>query len=210
MLATIADICAPHALSVLGACTDGPLPDGVQTLVLLGPSAGFWPHFTASTEYSDSAPDPMDRWSTRVIGGLAAQLDARAFYPFGTTPPHPFYQWALATGRIWSSPVRLLVHDDAGLWVSFRGALGLAERLPLRPAPANPCTGCAKPCLTACPAGALDASGYDVPRCHDWLDQPVGQSCMTGGCAVRAACPLSQNHGRLPAHSAYHMRQFHK
>lgn len=152
----------------------------------------------------------MDRWSRRVIDGLAQDLGAQAFYPFGTTPPHPFYRWALATGQIWSSPVKLLVHDEAGLWVSFRGALGLADRLTLPPAPANPCTACTKPCLTACPANALSVSGYDVPRCHDWLDQPAGQSCMMQGCIVRTACPLSQNHGRIPEHSAYHMRQFHK
>jgi len=210
MLDRIAALCAPHALCVLGACTDGPLPDGVQTLVLLGPSAAFWPQFTTSVEYADHAPDPMDRWSRRVIDGLAQDLGAQPFYPFGTAPPHPFYRWALATGRVWSSPVRLLVHDEAGLWVSFRGALGLSERLTLPPAPANPCTDCAQPCLTACPAGALGAQGYDVPRCHDWLDQPDGQSCMTSGCAVRAACPLSQNHGRVAEHTAYHMRQFHK
>ncbi len=117
---------------------------------------------------------------------------------------------ALRTGRIWESPVRLLVHDRAGLMVSFRGALALRERLALPPAPARPCDSCPdRPCLTACPVGALGAEGYDVPACRGFLDTPAGADCMARGCAVRGACPVSASHGRLDAQSAFHMRQFH-
>ncbi|MDD7971621.1 ferredoxin [Roseinatronobacter sp. HJB301] len=186
------------------------LPDGVQTLVLLGPyEPGFWPEFTASPEYMDRAPDPMDRWSRRIIDALAQELGASAIYPFGTQPPHPFYTWALATGRIWSSPVQFLVHDTAGLWASFRGALGFSDRVDVPAAPAPPCTDCARPCATACPVGALTPQGYNVPACHAFLDSAAGQRCMTGGCAVRAACPVSRAFGRQSEQSAFHMRQFH-
>ena len=68
----------------------------------------------------------------------------------------------------------------------------------------------AKPCLTACPAGALDAKGYDLPACHAFLDRTEGADCLSRGCVVRRACPLSQAYGRLPEQSAYHMRLFHK
>jgi epoxyqueuosine reductase len=210
----IVDLAQPHALAVMGAFHKGvaPLPDGVETLVMLGPSEpGFWGSFTQSPEYRDNLPDPMDRWSRRVIDGLAQSLDAQAFYPFATTPAHPFYTWAKATGRAWSSPVQFLVHDVAGLWLSYRGALGFATRLDLPPAPAHsPCTNCEQPCATACPVGALSLSGYDVPACHAYLDQPKGQTCMTRGCAVRAACPVSRAYGRSPEQSAFHMRQFHR
>ena len=63
----------------------------------------------------------------RVIGALAEELGAQALFPFGTQPPHPFYTWALASGRVWSSPVQFLVGADAGLWASYRGALGLGR-----------------------------------------------------------------------------------
>lgn len=211
---TLAALLAAHHLTVLGGFHPTPediLPPGTQTLLLLGPAEpGFWAHFTASPEWQDGQPDPMDRWSRRVIGTIACDLGAKALFPFGGPPYHPFYRWALRTGRIWDSPVRLLVSADQGLMVSFRGALALRERAPL-PAPApRPCDGCARPCLAACPAAALTADGYDVPACHGFLDTPAGQPCLTTGCETRRACPVSQAYARLPEQSAWHMGRFHK
>jgi epoxyqueuosine reductase QueG len=93
--------------------------------------------------------------------------------------------------------------------VSFRGALALKERVEIPPATAKPCEDCAKPCLTACPAGVLGAQGYDVPGCHAFLDTSAGADCLGAGCQVRRACPVSQAYARLPEQSAYHMRRFH-
>lgn len=184
-------------------------PAGTRTLLMLGPSEpGFWPHLTAQPEW-DGGPDPVDRWSRRVIGQLACDLGAKALFPFGGPPYHPFYQWALRTGRVWDSPVRLLIHAQQGLMVSFRGAIALKEVIDVPPPAPRPCDTCAGPCMTVCPAGALTENGYDLPRCHGFLDQPDGKDCMTGGCRVRRACPVSQSYARLPEQSAYHMRQFH-
>ena len=185
-------------------------PETGGTLVLLGPAEpGFWQLITESLEYGDA--DAVDQWSLRVIGGLAEDLDASALFPFGGPPYQPFVSWALASGRAWASPVRILVHDRAGLWVSYRGAVALRDRLAL-PAPAlNPCESCAaRPCLSACPAKALTGEGYDLPGCHAYLDTEGGHACLSSGCGVRRACPVSQAYGRLPEQSAYHMRQFHK
>ena len=204
---------AAHHLTVLGGFhpgADDATPPGTQTLLLLGPAEpGFWPHLTAQPEWQDGNPDPVDRWSRRVIGRLACDLGAKALFPFGGPPYHPFYKWALRTGRTWDSPVRLLVHADQGLMVSFRGALALKDHLALPPPPEKPCHTCAKPCLTACPTQALTANGYDVPACHAFLDTAPGADCMESGCIVRRACPLSQRYARLPEQSAYHMRRFH-
>ena len=206
---------ADQALTVLGgfcAEPDDALPVGTATLLLVGPrQPGFWPHLTAQPEWQDGTPDPVDRWSRRVIGRIACDLGAKALFPFGGPPYHPFYRWALRTGRVWVSPVRLLVHDEAGLMVSFRGALALRQRVDLPPLPPWPCETCAdRPCLAACPAGALTGSGYDLPACHAWLDTAPGKDCMTVGCAVRRACPVSARHARMPEQSAYHMGQFHR
>lgn len=186
----------------------GELP-GMQSLILLGPDEpGFWAHFTASPEYSDGAPDPMNRWSERVIGDLARALDASALFPFGGPPYQPFIDWAKRSGRAHLSPVGLLVHDRAGLMVSYRGALAFAARIPLPPAAPSPCDTCAtQPCRGACPVDALQGDHYDVPRCKDDLDRDEND-CMDQGCAVRRACPLSQSYGRQTAQSAFHMRAF--
>ncbi|OIQ62951.1 hypothetical protein GALL_555140 [mine drainage metagenome] len=95
--------------------------------------------------------------------------------------------------------------------VSYRGALALRERLDLPASPQRPCDTCAgKPCLTACPAAALTQTGYDVPACHTFLDSDAGANCLTTGCAVRRACPISQRYARVAEQSAYHMRLFHQ
>lgn len=204
----ITDAASGRHLSVLGALHPTDLPD-VQTLVMLGPQEpGFWAMFRGTEEFRDGAADPMDRWSTRVIGALAMELGATPYFPFGGPPFQPFIRWATETGRAWPSPIGLLVHDTAGLMISYRGALGFAERLDIPPQPEKPCETCAdQPCLTACPISALGAEGYDVDACKSHLHSAAGAECMQG-CLVRRACPVSKDYGRLPEHSHFHMKAF--
>lgn len=203
-------------LAVFGAFHPLPedgAPPGTATLLLFGPrEPGFWAHVTAAPEWRDGAADPLDRWSKRVLGALAATLGGQALFPSDGPPYWPFTTWALRSGRAWTSPVRLLVHDVAGLMVSFRGAIALGRALALPPArSASPCESCAgRPCLAACPPGALGGGGYDLAACHGFLDRAAGRDCLSAGCLVRRACPLSRAYGRLPEQSAYHMRQFHR
>lgn len=201
----------PHFLEVLGGfdCTgEVEFPVWARSVVLLAPrEPGFWPHLKAQPEWGGA--DPVDRWSRRVIGRLACDLGGKARFPFGGPPYDPFYRWALRTGRIWDSPVRLLVHGRQGLMVSIRGALVLREAVDL-PGADKPCDGCAQPCAAACPAAALTTGGYDLPACHAFLDQAEGADCLSGGCRVRRACPVSQGYARLAEQSAYHMGRFHR
>lgn len=184
-------------------------PADTRTVLMLGPKEpGFWAHLRAQPEWG--TPDPVDRWSRRVIGRIAGDLGAKALFPFGGPPYHPFYQWALRTGQVWESPVRLLVHAGQGLMVSFRGALALKDVVEVPSPVAKPCDGCMAPCLSACPPGALTGAGYDVPACHAFLDRPDGAECLSGGCLVRRACPVSLSYARLPEQSAYHMGQYHR
>ena len=204
----IETVAGAEHLAVMGVVQDD-LPEGVATLVLLGPlEPGFWPAFTASPEYRDDTPHPLDRWSLRVITGMAERLDATPFFPFGGPPYQPFIAWAKASGQAHSSPVGLLVHDTAGLMISYRGALGFAERIEAPAPPPNPCETCqTRPCLTACPVDAFASGSYDVAACKADLERP-GNDCMTRGCAVRRACPVSRDYGRLEAQSSFHMRAF--
>lgn len=210
----IAARAAGERLAVLGGFHPGDGDDlpGIGTLVLLGPAEpGFWAHVTAQPEFTDGRPDPLDRWSRRVIGQMACSLGGKAYFPFGGAPWRPFHRWAEKSGEAFASPVGFLVHRRAGLLVSYRGAVGLRERLDLPRPAATPCADCgARPCLAACPAGALTGAGYDTAACHDWLDGSDGADCLTLGCAVRRACPAGAAYGRLPEQSAWHMRQFHR
>jgi len=193
-----------HGLKVLGITA---APTG-GSLHLIGPDEPhFWGIFANSPEFADKAPSPMDRWSKRVLDGVAAELDGEALYPFGGAPFHPFFTWALETGRFFSSPINFLVHDTEGLFVSFRGAIVLSDEPPSKPSAPSPCETCKdQPCKTACPVGAFD-DGYDVPACKSYLNAPAGADCMAKGCAARRACPIGQGN-RLPAQANFHMEAF--
>ncbi|WP_170419418.1 ferredoxin [Ruegeria atlantica] len=179
------------------------------TLVLLGAGAAFWPALKSSPEWQSD--DPVDRWSSRVIGQMAQDLSAQAHFPFGGPPYAPFIDWALKSGRTFSSPVGALVHDEVGMMISFRGALHFADEFAVpKASDPSPCSICAAPCTQACPVGALNSQTfYDVEACHGYLATPEGQTCLAGGCLARLSCPLSVGAGRDPEQSAHHMRAFH-
>jgi len=198
----IGNALAPLGLRALGDC-----PEGHSTITLIGPDEpAFWGVFCKSPEYHDGAPDPLDRWSARVLGAVAEELDAEALFPFGGPPYAPFFTWAKLSGRFWASPIDFLVHDDAGLFVSFRGAI----RWQAEPQPGTgpkPCLTCAgQPCASACPVGAFH-HGYDVAACKAHVASDAGTTCRTSGCLARRACPVGQG-TRLPAQAAFHMEAF--
>jgi len=208
-LQDIADAIAPHGLMVMGH-------DGAR--VLIGTDAAWWSVFTKSPEYRDQARDPVDRWSKRIIGQLAKQIGTEAHFPSDGPPYAPFIAWALGTGRFWQSPTGMMIHDTAGLMISIRGALTLTRPLPdttpdtapeTTPdvSPCETCTG--RPCVSVCPVNALNAeTPYDVPACKTYLDTTAGTDCMSKGCKVRRACPVSQRFARPEAQSAFHMKAF--
>ncbi|WP_425073666.1 ferredoxin [Sagittula sp. S175] len=207
-LAALQAAAQAHGLTIRGGLhpdADPTLPQGARTLVMIGPDEPrFWPIFTAAPEYSDGLPDPMDRWSKRILPALAAPYHGTALFPSDGPPYPPFIQWAQASGHSWPSPVGLLVHDDAGLFVSYRGVIALPDHYDLT-AGQRPCDTCAAPCLTACPVDAFASGSYDVPRCQAHVH--VSAACQSG-CLVRRACPVARGFERLPDQSAFHMSAF--
>lgn len=203
---SIARAAAPHCLDIMGG-----VPDGGGTVILLGPTPAFWALLHRAPEWLDRGRDPIDRWSRRVIANLADRLGSEALFPFGGPPYQPFLRWAMASKRAWQSPAGMLVHESAGLMVSYRGALRFAQEIALPPVGPSPCASCAgQPCMHACPVDALSAkTGYDTAACHGYLNTEAGQDCLTQGCKARRACPISQSFGRDPQQSAHHMRYFH-
>ncbi|AXI45177.1 ferredoxin [Sulfitobacter sp. SK012] len=198
----------PSCLFVMGTLAHPTSPE--QTIVLIGADHSMWPVFTLSPEYTDTARNPLDRWSKRIIGALATTLKAEAVYPSDGPPYAPFISWALASGQFFQSPTGMMVHVKAGLMISIRAALILDQAIdPDKPA-ANPCDSCAtKPCVTACPVDALSNQHfYDVATCKAYLRSTAGADCMNHGCKTRTACPVSQSFNRNPAQSAFHMRAF--
>jgi hypothetical protein len=185
---------------------------GIQTIALAGMAGREgWGAFAASPEAQDGADHPLDRWSRRVIDGLARELGATSFFPFGGPPYWAFQQWARRAEPVHPSPIGLLIHPRYGLWCSYRGALGLGQAIDL-PEPdrsPSPCDSCAgRWCLSACPVGAFSPAGYDVAACAAHLRSVAGADCMGLGCRARRACPVGAEHAYGPEQAGFHMRAF--
>jgi ferredoxin len=192
---------------------DGEGPGGrpARSLIVVGNRGSeLWPAFAASPEFGTKA-DPLNAWSARVIGDLAAGWGARALFPFGGPPHLPFVAWAKRAEPVAESPLGILIHPDYGLWHAYRGALAFAEAVPLPPRDARPrpCDTCAdRPCLTACPVGAFSPAGYDVSACAEHLAAPAGADCMAEACRARRACPIGREYLYQPEQARFHMTHF--
>ncbi|MDZ4736641.1 MAG: 4Fe-4S dicluster domain-containing protein [Rhodospirillaceae bacterium] len=184
------------------------------TLLLLGHvGRSMWPAFSASPEAADGAPDPLDRWSRRLIDALARRFGGMALYPFGGPPYLPFQRWARRAEPVAPSPLGIFIHPEYGLWHGYRGALALAPRWPLapvdpRPSPCLSCVG--QPCLQICPVDAFTAAGYAVEDCRAHLDRDAGTPCRDGGCLARRVCPVGPDYVYDAAQIRFHMRAFHR
>jgi hypothetical protein len=144
----------------------------------------------------------VDRYALGVVHRLQSMLH-QASVPSRTVADGsgtrlPFAQLGEAAGLGTVSPVTgLLLHPAYGPWVRIRAAL-LADGYPFGPiADASishrfqPCCGCARPCVAACPIGVHDGVGnQDLVRCaahrHDG-------NCASG-CSSRNACPVGSEH----------------
>lgn len=155
--------------------------------------------------------DSMDEWTRAVVEPLAADLDARAVFPFDV--PHlPFLSWARRGGAGHVSPLGLNIHQTYGLWHAYRAALLFPVEfdLPRVSAGAHPCETCvAKPCLSACPVSAFDGKTYDVDACGVHVNAG-DNACMEGGCLARRACPIGVQYQYAKQQAQFHMQAFAK
>lgn len=190
-----------------------PLDDGrpTATLVMVGNvGPAMWRHFAAAAE-STAGPDPLNRWSARVLGEVAASFGATVWFPFSGPPYRPFVAWAKRAAPVAESPLGILIHPDYGLWHAYRGAFGFPAPLALPPADRRPrpCDSCtARPCLTACPVEAFDGKGYRVGDCAAHVSGPRGDDCLNLGCRARRACPVGRVYHYPSAQARFHMEAF--
>jgi hypothetical protein len=157
-------------------------------------------------------PDPVDSYTRREVdAAVAATLGAaaiphRVLYAFRfPDDPVSFRRLGEAAGLGSPSLLGLLVHPVYGPWMALRAAVLVPFAVDLdRPAAGfDPCPACVeRACMPACPAGAVDGGGWDVPRCAAHRARP--EDACAPRCHARFDCVVGRAH-RYPHEAlAYH------
>lgn len=191
---------------------------GKRALLIGNAGPQMWRHFSQSPEFVDAQPDPLNRWTQRVVnqacGGDVDLAQKRLLFPFGTDI-WPFQRWARRAMGISASPLGMLIHPEFGLWFALRAVLvseadeafGLAQQGSIKPV--HPCSKCVeKPCLSSCPVQAYDGKTLRVDKCAGHLQGGSSPDCMKRGCVARNACPVGTDWQYPPEQLRFHMAAF--
>ncbi len=199
----------PEPGEALPALSGGAIPKALAVVASAGPA--MWRHVRQSAEY-ESDPNPIDSWSKRVLSRIAQEHGAEIVFPFEGPPYWPFQQWAMRLPAMSQSPLGVVVHSRYGPWFALRGALLFPEArdFAVGDEGPGPCPGCAgKPCLDACPAGALTRErAFDALICRDYVRENANRDCAKRGCLVRHACPYGRGYAYEPDQARHHMAAF--
>lgn len=199
---------SPHASSLTE------LSAGATAAILVGDGG---PEFFARFQRARSrrpaaaaASDPLDDFTrARVAAAVAEVLGAagtsyHVLYPFvGEPVALPFQRLGRAAGLPAPGPLGLQVHPIFGPWWAYRACVLAPLALTVEAPLPDPCAGCPRPCVSACPGAAVTAGGLDVARClaHRRID-----SACHASCAARLRCPVGAVHRYPDDQLAFHMR----
>ena len=183
---------------------------GAAGAVIVGSGGpAFFDLFERAPEAADGAPNPLDRYTARVVTRAArAALEpvgvAHAIaFPFDARPLIPFQRLGRAAGLGGPGPLGLQIHPRFGPWWAYRALVVLDRPLPPAPPSGDGCAGCPAPCVAACPAGAVARNGFQVAACH--ARRLVAEPCRLS-CDARIACVRGPEHRYRDVELAFHMR----
>lgn len=183
---------------------------GMRSAIVVGSGgAAFWRAAGAARAKRESpVPDPvgLDAFAEERFATLSRELlqprSAVMLFPHQfAAEPVSFVHLAACAGLGVRSLLGILIHPEFGPWFALRAAALVPDDLPPSPALAfDPCPSCAKPCVAACPGGAMSASGWDVPAC---TAHRLGEGDCGDGCHSRIACVYGAQH-RYPVEELRH------
>ena len=228
---------AKVGLSIRGVITDNELFDDALLIIIGSYGDQYFRYFQRSEELKDGQPNPLDRWSHRIISDLATYYKRYGAVALGpndspserlaslsistkSIPNYwPFQHWAMRAETVYPSPLGILIHPKYGLWHTYRGALLLTNSPALancheRPISHSPCDSCInRPCLQGCPVKAFkphQQPSYDTSVCFQHLKQQGQQGrCFTSSCQARTACPIGADYRYKADSSQFLMNAFY-
>jgi ferredoxin len=188
---------------------DDLLAGAAGALIVASGGPAFFDRFDGGPEATDGAPNPLDRYTERVVARATRDaLDPRgvahvALFPFGARPLIPFQRLGRAAGLGGPGPLGLQIHPTFGPWWAYRALIVLDRPLPAAPPPGDGCAGCDAPCVAACPAGAVARGGFDIVACQ--ARRLVAEPCRLS-CVARITCVRGPEHRYRDEELAFHMR----
>lgn len=155
----------------------------------------------------DELADPFDDTSRRLGRQFVSEYVDSADYDIVYPGPALLPLGRLAELAGWGrpSPLGLTINPDFGLWMAHRVALLVDAPIEIATHPApHPCDDCVdKPCVAACPVGAVDpVTGFEVASCIEHrtgLDSSCAHQCL-----ARNACPVGAEHRYGPHQMTHH------
>jgi epoxyqueuosine reductase QueG len=201
--------CAPVAPALrLGRL----LPGAAGAVVVGSGGPAFFDRFAREApERGDGAAHPLDRYTRWVVGEAVARAMAplgaahALFFPFvafAGEPHLPFQRLGRAAGAAAPGPLGLQIHPTYGPWWAYRALVVVDRPLDAGAPLGEPCAGCPAPCVTACPGGAVQLTGFLVPACH--ARRLAAEPCRLS-CAARIACVRGPEHRYSDGQLAFHM-----
>jgi len=188
------------------------LNPGYRSAILFG-SGGrrFWDCFrSAHPGDLNVEANPLDHYTESIVEDLAETLRAEdptavAAYPFRHA--RQLLPFGGLTGSLRAfdvAPFGVLIDPEHGPWFAWRGAILTARELPERiPAGSAACASCPAPCVSACPAGAVDLSGF---RWRDCVSHRLNAESCRERCLARESCPVGAHSRYGPDETRYYYR----
>ena len=189
----------PNGLSetIFESC---PGADRFESLILLASSGSrYWECLGGIGEQERH---PVDHFVISQIEKIMTGHPIQIVYPGDHLVP--LVELGQLAGWHHTSPLGLGIHPEHGPWYAYRAVI-LTNGIKMTPISSSdsPCSNCCdKPCISACPAGAVNLSGFDVDRCSKFrlgIDSPCADKCL-----ARLACPVGKDDQYTPEQMKYH------
>lgn len=185
------------ALAALPAEVRAPLGEtaGFTQLILLGHGGRrLWERVQAAGLDSEH---PIDEYTIATVDRCFADYLPGRHYRIVYPGDAPLGLQSLGRLAGWhhASPFMVGIDGQFGSWSAYR-AVVLADS-DFCPSPVvdrgHPCASCAnRPCIAACPAGALADDRFALDKCSRFRLLP--DSPCAHGCLARLACPIGAEH----------------
>lgn len=189
--------------TTLGAALSEDVSGYRQVLVIGSAGRGLWPEIDLNR-----SDNPVDDYAVETVQRLLQAIgcnDYRIIYPSDISVVD---LRALGQMAGWHADSRLGIGINAeyGTWLAYRVVVASNTELPLSELKqsASACNDCSdKPCIAACPAGAVDSDkAFDLDACATERLRK-GSDCQDK-CIARLACPVGSEHQYSAAQVSYH------